>query len=227
MVGAVIFDMDGVLVDTEGIYLQWLREYLVGQGHYISNEKLCGIIGLSGKMSRNYLKKICGEDGEKLWNGYMKECDSYPFTYKKLVIPGVAELLRYLENERIPIALASSSNMEDIREMLNDTGFHKYFQVVTSGEMYRESKPNPEIYLHTAELLKQNPSDCIIIEDSYYGIRAGKDAGAYVIAKEDKRFGFSQIEADVIAKDLYHVKKIIEKKRRCEKENGVEKILHK
>lgn len=222
MVGAVIFDMDGVIVDTEGIYLQWLKTYLDEQGYHIPCEKLCGIVGLSAKMSQNYLNELCGENGEKLWDGYIEACDSYPFSYKKLVIPGIPVLLQYLAHEKIPAALASSSNMADIKEMLIDTGFQKYFQVVTSGEMYRESKPNPEIYLHTAKLLKQKPSDCIVIEDSCYGIQAGKAAGAYVIAKEDNRYGFSQKEADVIARDIYHVKKIIERKRRCEKENGIE-----
>ena len=126
MVGAVIFDMDGVIVDTEGIYLQWLKKYLDEQGYHIPCEKLYGIIGLSAKMSRNYLKELCGENGEKLWNGYIKVCDSYPFSYKKLVIPGIPALLQYLTHEKIPVALASSSNMKDIREMLiNDLVFRK------------------------------------------------------------------------------------------------------
>lgn len=67
-------------------------------------------------------------NGEKLWNGYIKVCDSYPFSYKKLVIPGIPALLQYLTHEKIPVALASSSNMKDIREMLNDTGFEKFFK---------------------------------------------------------------------------------------------------
>ncbi len=190
MVGAVIFDMDGVMVDTEGVYLAWLKDYLAGQGYCFSNQELFGIIGLSSALSKSYLENLCKEEGGRLWDGFTEACACYPFSYRELVIPGIAELLSYLQKEQVPVALASSSGMEDIREMLAETGFGKYFKVVVSGEMFRKSKPDPEIYLYTAKLLKQNADDCIIIEDSDYGIRAGKDAGAYVIAREEKRYGF-------------------------------------
>lgn len=217
MVGAVIFDMDGVIVDTEETYLQWLTKYLEEQGYPVPREKLCEIIGASVKRSQAFLDKMCSGNGEKLWNGYIEACDTYPFSYRELVISGIPELLQYLKRENVPVALASSSTMADIREMLNVAGLEEYFQVVTSGEMYKESKPNPEIYLHTAQLLGQDPTDCIVIEDSDFGIRAGKAAGAFVIAREEKRFGFSQQEADIIARDINQIRKIIEEMRRGER----------
>ena len=211
MIDTVIFDMDGVLVDTEIVYMQWLEEYLRKKDKDIPKEKIYKMVGLSGKLAQSYLEKICGEDGEKLWTGYLEACESYPFSYKEVVIPGIEELLEYLKRAGISMALASSSDMKDIQEMLDETGFDKYFHIITSGEMFKESKPNPEIYLYTIEQLGKKSENCIVIEDSDYGILAGKEAGTYVIAREDKRFGFSQKQADIIAKNTYDIGRILKK----------------
>lgn len=150
---------------------------------------------------------------ESIWEstGYLEACESYPFSYKEVVIPGIEELLEYLKRAGISMALASSSDMKDIQEMLDETGFDKYFHIITSGEMFKESKPNPEIYLYTIEQLGKKSENCIVIEDSDYGILAGKEAGTYVIAREDKRFGFSQKQADIIAKNTYDIGRILKK----------------
>lgn len=209
MFEAVIFDMDGVLIDSEIIYYDWLKEFLERRGYNIPEMKLKRLSGLSMIQSEQMLDKLC-ENGANLWREYIRESDNYPLKYNEIVNPGVKELLDYLKKEKIKIALASSSDKKEIFEILEEIKLKDYFQVILSGDMFQESKPNPEIYLETIKRLKIMPSKCIIIEDSDYGITAGKKAGAYVIAKEEKRFNFSQELADWIAPDMYQIKNKIQ-----------------
>lgn len=105
--------------------------------------------------------------------------------YKKLLfgnrqlqsIEGIESLLNGLKNSNIKIGLASSSPREFIELILKNLGFFEYFEVVISGEEVVRSKPAPDIFLRVAELLKEQPSNCIVIEDSEHGVRAAKDAG--------------------------------------------------
>lgn len=96
------------------------------------------------------------------------------------------------------LALASSSSHRNIARVLADCGLGGFFEVVTSGEQFHESKPNPEIYLHTLESLGLSAIDCCCVEDSLPGIAAGRVAGLTVIAKREERFGFTQDAADAI-----------------------------
>ena len=93
--------------------------------------------------------------------------------------------------------------------MLSDTGLYAYFELVTSGGMFKESKPNPEIYLFTAEKLKLDPHQCVVVEDSPYGIQAGVSAGMTVIARQDERFPMDQSRAHYFVKQLTEVQAIV------------------
>lgn len=88
--------------------------------------------------------------------------------------------------------------MDNIVDVLGQCGIADAFEAIVSGEQFHESKPNPEIYLHTLDVLGLPASACCCVEDSVYGIEAGKRAGLTVVAKREERFGFSQDEADVI-----------------------------
>lgn len=209
MFEAVIFDMDGVLIDSEIVYYEWLKSFLEKKGCRLPEEQIKKLSGLSMVQSEQLLDKYF-ENGAKLWRGYIEECEEYPLDYNDIVNPGVRELLDFLKEKRVKTALASSSDKKEILEVLEEIKLRDYFQVILSGDMFQESKPNPEIYLETMKRLEIVPEKCIVIEDSDYGITAGKTAGAYVIAKEEKRLGFSQNMADWIAPDMYQVKDKIE-----------------
>ena len=113
-----------------------------------------------------------------------------------------AETVRRLKARGVRVALASSSPMDSIEEVLNACGLSDAFEYVVSGEQFKESKPEPDIYLHALDLLGLPANRCCCVEDSVPGITAGKRAGLTVIAKREERFGFSQDAADKIIDQL-------------------------
>ncbi len=136
---------------------------------------------------------------------------SYPLDYNDILFDGIKELVEYLAEKRVRLAIASASSRDEIEEMLKETGLSKWIQVVLSGEELKESKPNPEIYLVAAEKLDVDIKKCIIVEDSKYGIEAGKRAGAYVIARKEERFACCQERADKIVENIEELRRFLSK----------------
>ena len=200
---AVIFDMDGVIVDTERFYFDQLDEMYTAAGMPVSHEELSRAVGASYKDFQKNLARwfamggveLSIEEAEARYDEWAKD---HPADYASLLNPGVVETVAALKDRGVRVALASSSPMDNILHVLDVCGLSGAFELVTSGEQFHESKPNPEIYLHTLESLGLSAGDCCCVEDSIPGIAAGRAAGLTVIAKREERFGFSQDAADVI-----------------------------
>lgn len=195
---AIIFDMDGVLFDTEAFYYKRRELYLAGHGIYIRHIPKSYFIG--GNMKQVWYK-ILGDDYDKwdvpaLQAGYLQHKKDHPLPYKDLLFPDVKKTLSSLRAKGYKIGLASSSMKADILRALEENDLSSYFQVTLSGEEFAETKPHPEIYLTACAQLGVAPADALIIEDSEKGIAAGKAAGATVWAIRDTRFGLNQEEAD-------------------------------
>ena len=99
--------------------------------------------------------------------------------------PGLDEILAWLEQRHIPMVVASSSRMASIRHHLDGWGLTHYFKAVISGEQFISSKPDPEIFLLTAEKLGVEPARCLVLEDSYNGVRAGAAGGFVTVMVPD------------------------------------------
>ena len=198
MIKAVIFDMDGVIVDTEPVYYERLHEFFKHNNIHPEIEELDNIVGSSSVDTWDAIQCIWGKELDK--NQYEEEYNEFhenkPVNFKEIVDQDITVVLEWLTKEKYKIGLASSSSYDDIQEVLEQCNIKHYFHSVLSGEMFEQSKPNPEIYLKTAEALEVQPDECLVIEDSTYGIMAGKAAGMYVLAKEDNRFNFNQGLAD-------------------------------
>lgn len=200
---AVIFDMDGVIVDTEKFYLGTLAKLFEAEGIEVPFEDLCVTVGASYKdFKRNLVRwfELGGEhlaEEEALARYNVWEERNQP-DFAALLNHGAVETIAELKRRGVRVALASSSPMSNILLVLEACGLSDAFELVTSGEQFHESKPNPEIYLHTLENLGLPAGDCCCVEDSVPGITAGKAAGLTVFAKREDRFGFTQEAADRI-----------------------------
>ena len=135
---------------------------------------------------------------------------SFDCDYKAVVRPQIYSVLESL-SERYKIALASSSSLNTINTALDQVDLRKYFTFIVSGEQFKESKPNPEIYLYTIKELNVNKDEAIIIEDSPKGILAANRAGIKVLALKDDKFGLDQSQADINIDELNDIIKLIEK----------------
>ena len=205
---AVIFDMDGVIVDTEYYYLGETAAFAKELGLNLTQEELNGQVGTSHQFFLHLLVDwferagkghFTGEEALARWDEWAHK---RPRDYQALINPGAVDTIRELPRRGVRVALASSSPMVSIEEVLNACGLSDAFEYVVSGEQFKESKPEPDIYLHALDLLGLPANRCCCVEDSVPGITAGKRAGLTVIAKREERFGFSQDAADKIIDQL-------------------------
>ena len=191
---AVIFDMDGVLIDSEPIYMY--HTMLFFQQFGISLEE-------------KEVRKLAGSSNAHGW-------EMMASWWKEAITPNemnpyVKYVLTRLRKDSFQLAIASSSPMAAITDMVEDCQLNEYFDLLVTGMDFAASKPNPEIYLSTMERLKVTPEETIVVEDSHYGIEAGKKAGATVIALKDERFYPDQSESDYLVNDLLEAYLLIQK----------------
>ncbi|MDR3258046.1 MAG: HAD family phosphatase [Fusobacteriaceae bacterium] len=184
---AAIFDMDGVLFDTERLGAIFWKKAAEDLNFEINDEVLSNITGRNPESGSEYfLKKYEGKVDYKIAGKLKNEYLLSYITKNGLPIKnGVLSILEYLRSNNYKIALATSSLEDTVNIYFGYAGIEKYFDLKICGNMISKGKPDPEIYLKSMELLNEKPGDVFIFEDSPAGIIAGYRAGGNVIAIPD------------------------------------------
>lgn len=180
-----IFDMDGVLFDTEQVYQQTWHEIAAEQGKELDKGFLHAITGTSGEHMHRVLEKYYGViDGAALAEECMGRVRRKLSVYVP-VKPGVRTILDFFQERNMPVAVASSSLPRQIEANLKKTEIDRYFSSIVSGTEVEHGKPEPDIFLRAAECIGCKPEECFVFEDSENGVRAGHAAGCAVFMVPD------------------------------------------
>lgn len=206
---SVVFDMDGVIVNTEYFYFKRRMEFFYKLKIKPGSKKIEDFIGLTNSMIWKVLIPSDINKRKTLQEKYIKYCNEHPAYFPKLLNPSVKKLFRELKSKKINIAIASSSAKNEILRMLEECQLKSYVDFVISGEECKKSKPDPEIYTLAVSALKSLPKEVIAVEDSKLGIRSGKSAGLTVAALVQKDYYVDQSEADYKINDLLELISII------------------
>lgn len=198
MIQAVIFDMDGVLIDSEGVYLNYQLAFARAKNPAVTMEQLYPMVGATKKDSWEVVERAVnnGQTWEELRSEFRKKDIYEEIDYRELYRKEATEVLNTLKDEGFKLALASSTHLELVERVLNENGIRNLFETVVSGNQFKKSKPDPEIYLYTASCLGVKPEECLAVEDSTIGITAAHRAGMKIAAIIDERYGFDQSLAD-------------------------------
>lgn len=185
MIRGAIFDMDGLLFDTEMMYQQTWRELAEEMGVVLGEHFVNDISGTSGSHMCRVLEKHYGvSDGMTVRDECMRrmrEKQKKPVPMKK----GVHEILEYFRTHGIKLAVASSTEKEQIENNLTLAGIRDYFDEVVSGNEVAHGKPAPDVFLLAARKISCQPEECYVFEDSFNGVRAGVAAGCRTIMIPD------------------------------------------
>jgi HAD superfamily hydrolase (TIGR01509 family) len=187
-IAAVIFDLDGVLLDSESAWVQEKRRYTEESGGHWKEEAQWEMLGMSSTEWSRYMHdelgvpvppdRISSEVAERLAQRYRQELP---------LLPGAVEAVRSLARHW-PLGLASSSNRNVIDLVLEEAGLADAFVATVSSEEVGAGKPAPDVYLEAASRLGVDPTACVAIEDSTNGIRSANAAGMAVIAVPNRDF---------------------------------------
>ena len=185
---AVLFDMDGLMVDTESLYTEAFINSAKAKGYNMTKEETLKVLGFTkANIYQFWIDYFQGTnvDGKKLVDDHYEYIENVLYTVGPEKMPYVEELLKYLRENNYKIAVASSSDTADIKNNLEKTKLEKYIDEIASGAEVENGKPAPDVFLLAAKRLGVDPKDCLILEDSKAGIKAGKASGAMVFMVPD------------------------------------------
>ena len=187
MIDGVIFDMDGTMFDTERMWATFWEPALAALGLPYREGLAEAARGTAGVTTRNVVRQFYGPDcdAEAIVDSLHRVADEVFFSAPVPKKPGLDALLAWLKTRHIPLAVASSSREAMIRHNLDIWGLTQDFTAIVSGQHVAHSKPDPEIFLLTAQKLNVEPSRCLVLEDSYNGVRAGAAGGFVTVMVPD------------------------------------------
>lgn len=206
MIKAIIFDMDGVLVDSEPFHIEIEKRQFLQNQILVSDEEHHEYMGVSSevmwqKIAERHsvslpVEELIEQNRSETFR-FFSELNEIP------VMPGLVDLLEKLRQKNYPMAVASSSVPEIIGLILEKTGLRKYFTVVVSSQEAGKSKPAPDVFLLAARKLGMSPDNCVIIEDSENGIKAAHAAQMSCVAYQGPGANpLSQKDADAVVRSF-------------------------
>jgi beta-phosphoglucomutase len=179
---AVIFDMDGVIIDSNPFHKISLRQFCEKYGFHLSDEEL--IKRIYGRTNKEWIANLFGKLSKEELSRYGEEKESlFREVYKNDIraLAGLPEFLKNLKQNNIPVAIGTSAPRSNVDFVLSHTNLGEYFSVILDEADVVQGKPNPEIYLKVADRLGYEPSRCVVFEDSLSGVESAHKAGAKVV----------------------------------------------
>lgn len=205
---AIIFDMDGTMIDNMDYHRQAWQEFCLNRGIKLSDNEFNK--KLSGKKNDEYFKVLFNQ---KFTETQIKEmAEEKEFIYRKLYenkveeIKGLTIFLKKIMERKIICAIATTSPIANREMILNKLQLHPYFSVIFGDEDVINGKPNPEIYLKTIKKLKVDPKNCLVFEDSPAGVQSAKSAGVLtIVALLSSHSQNELIDANYFVKDYTEI----------------------
>lgn len=212
-VKAVVFDMDGLLVDTEQVVFDAMTAAARGDGRELPFDIFKRMVGLPGHASDAIVIEHFGAgfDVERWRTEVSRHFDDIAAAGIALKA-GVIELLEVLDRREMPRAIATSSTRRAVEHSLGQHGLVDRFHAVISRELQTRHKPHPDPFLKAAEALGIDPADCLALEDSHNGVRAAASAGMMTVMVPDLLDPTEEMHALCIriAADLHEVRELLE-----------------
>ena len=202
----VIFDMDGVLIDSYNAHFISWKEMLKGYGLVISEDQFASTFGRTNEdIILNYFPDIkmeeikkMAEKKERIFRRIIKE--------RPPVMEGAEDLIKILKDSGALLGIGSSAPIENIKAVLEILPYGDHFRFITSGDEIIKGKPDPEVFLKTVEKMGLMPDRCLVLEDAPSGVEAGKRAGCKVIALTGTAKREELYKADLIVDSLKEIK---------------------
>jgi HAD superfamily hydrolase (TIGR01509 family) len=184
---ALLFDMDGLMIDTEALSERVWRQTATEQGIPLSHEQLQMMVGLSTERCLQYLADTLPEGHDVRAFGQLARQRYHQMLHQEEIPlkPGILNLLDWCTQKNLPRAVATATQRTLADLKLARTGLQRYFAHTVAGDEVAHSKPAPDVYLKAAQLLGVHPADCIVLEDSVHGAQAALAANMRVIVVPD------------------------------------------
>ena len=205
----ILFDMDGVLLESELWMLACSRNLLEQYGRKVSDAELLKLTGTPEEYYDAHMAAFLGLPLEKYRRISAPYFKAHPMPYAELTVPGASELLLWLSQHGYQLGLVTSDTAFRTDRKLEQTGWTSFFDVVVTDDMVQNSKPDPEGYLRAARLLGAEASECLVVEDSRLGVSAARAAGVTVAARENDLVPQDISKADIQIETLKEIKEIL------------------